>query len=142
MDLSQILTVLQTNASVAGVVLIYHLFGLQNWIQVAEQLKAEAETAATSLAISNPDRQLISEKCRSHLTEFPRLMTTLIGALVLGLCAASAIAILEVYPAGLSLANALLVASPIITVAIGYLLSTSAFYWQGRGILRVAQNLL
>ncbi len=142
MDVSQVLTVIQTNASVAGVVLIYHLFGLQNWIQVAEQIKTEAKNAATALATESPDRQLIKEKCDSHLTEFPVLTVVLIGILVTVLLVASALVIFEVYPSTLSTANALLVMAPVLTVEIAYLSSTIAFHRQGRSVLRGARDLL
>jgi hypothetical protein len=137
MDLADVLTVVGTDVSSVSVIIVYHLFVIQNWSSRADLLLDEAVRLSSSTTPGDIRRTDVLRRCEELHRRFPWRQVILLGLAVAAMVAAGLVAVAE-----LTVSQWLASALPLITLAAVYAVSTLMVLRQGTDTLEDARSYL
>src|SRR3954447_8031687 len=137
MALADVLTLLGTDVSSVSVIIVYHLFVIQNWSARVDLLLDEAVRLSWSTTPGDIRRSDLQRRCSELRRRFPARQVLLLGVAVFAMLLAGLVAAAELAP-GTWLVSTL----PLITLAVVYPVSTVMVLTQGAQTLLDAQSYL
>lgn len=130
-------TLLGVYFTVASIIIVYHLFSLQAWSQVAVQLDAEANAIDTATAMGDFLRARAKSRCSAHRAGFPWSQVAVLGVAVGGLGTAAVVVALD-----LQSISRWLTISPVGVLGFVFVFATATTFADGSQRLRNAMRLL
>jgi hypothetical protein len=120
----------------ASVIIVYHLFALQTWLERVERVNEEAIVVEREAGPKDVRRSDIDQRLRRVVKEFPIVQLGIVATAVFVICALSLIA------ATRGTLPLLFSATPIVALVLVLVASTFATWLRGRRIVCEARTLL
>lgn len=131
-DLDLIATVVGTDVAAISIIIVYHLYALQSWTERGHDMLDGAIQLSLSTGPGSLQREDLGNRAQTWFRQFPWWLVGVLGLAVIGMCALGVIAASSVT----SRTSWVLVAGPLVVLALVYSLSTGLIWRQGQSVLK------
>lgn len=123
------------DVSAISIIVVYHLFSIQTWLQAALNLESEIEGVRRTTVIGDLERVDARRRSKLHMRRFPWVTVVVLGGAVIGLA-------LLAWCAGLALPGVPLryTGGPVVVLLATFGVATLGAWTQGYRILARAIN--
>ena len=73
------------DVSAISIIVVYHLFSIQTWLQAALSLESEIEAVRSATVVGDLERLDARRRSKLHIRRFPWVTVVVLGSAVIGL---------------------------------------------------------